>query len=86
MFNPARYADGENPHHQRAVSEWFVRHTFEHFDPLNPKHSVLFVKLTDMPQALFTIGTLDPLLLGDLFMGSRSDLRRVLAKRRLLRE
>ena len=40
-------------------------------DPFDPSLSPLYGDLTDMPQALFTVGTLDPLLDDTLFMASR---------------
>jgi acetyl esterase len=40
-------------------------------DPRNPDVSPLYADLTNMPPALFTIGTIDPLLDDTLFMYSR---------------
>jgi len=40
-------------------------------DPRNPDVSALYADLKNMPQAIFTIGTIDPLLDDTLFMYSR---------------
>ncbi|WP_405976439.1 alpha/beta hydrolase [Streptomyces sp. NBC_00988] len=68
-------------------SHWvrgFVAHAFPGLDDeqlRDPSRSPLFAKLDSLPPALFTVGTLDPLLDDSLFMsarwqvaGSRADL------------
>lgn len=40
-------------------------------DPRNPDASPLYAKLNDMPPAIFTVGTIDPLLDDSLFLYSR---------------
>lgn len=52
--------------------EMFVRHYLLHgHDPLDPDISPLFATLSGLPPALFTVGTMDPLLDDSLFMAVR---------------
>jgi acetyl esterase len=53
--------------------EWFNDHYLSgaDIDPHDPILSPLYADLTDMPPALFTVGTLDPLLDDSLFMATR---------------
>lgn len=52
--------------------EMFVRHYLLHgHDPLDPDISPLFASVARMPPALFTVGTMDPLLDDSLFMAVR---------------
>lgn len=52
--------------------EMFVRHYLLHgHDPLDPDVSPIFAELAAMPPALFTVGTMDPLLDDTLFMAAR---------------
>lgn len=54
------------------VMRWFVNHFVPDASRLaEPDVSPLFADLTGMPPALFTVGTLDPLLDDTLFMASR---------------
>lgn len=65
----------------RAVLESSSLYFRERRDERDPAVSPMFADLTDLPPALFTVGTLDPLLDDSLFMhmrwmaaGNRSDL------------
>lgn len=52
--------------------EWFNSHYIPgNVNPRDPDVSPLYAKLHDMPPALFTVGTIDPLLDDSLFMYSR---------------
>ncbi len=54
------------------VMRWFVNHFVPDASKLtDPDVSPLFADLTGMPPALFTVGTMDPLLDDTLFMASR---------------
>ncbi|CAN5492879.1 N/A [soil metagenome] len=53
------------------IVEWFVDHFLPDTDRRDPDISPLFADLRDMPPALFSVGTLDPLLDDSLFMASR---------------
>lgn len=50
---------------------WFGKHYVGEADTTDPDISPLFAELHDMPPALFTVGTLDPLLDDSLFMYGR---------------
>jgi acetyl esterase/lipase len=50
---------------------WFGKHYAEGRDMTDPDVSPLFANLQGMPPALFTVGTLDPLLDDSLYMYSR---------------
>ncbi|MBW2243914.1 MAG: alpha/beta hydrolase [Deltaproteobacteria bacterium] len=54
------------------IIEWFTNHFVpERGQRRHPDVSPLYASLTGMPPALFTVGTLDPLLDDSLFMASR---------------
>lgn len=53
------------------VMDWFAENYTAGKSRKNPDISPLFADLTDLPLALFTVGTLDPLLDDSLFMHSR---------------
>ena len=53
------------------IMEWFWNHYIGDNDPYEPDISPLYADLTDMPPALFTVGTLDPLIDDSLFMATR---------------
>lgn len=56
----------------QEIIAWFHRHAFpSDIDPTDPDAAPLYADLGDMPPALFTIGTLDPLLDNTLFMAAR---------------
>lgn len=56
----------------RPILEWFHRHAFpSDLDPTDPDAAPLYADLSGLPPALFTVGTLDPLLDNTLFMASR---------------
>lgn len=52
-------------------ADWFVGHYVKQGDLNDPDISPMYADLTDMPPALFTVGTRDPLLDDSLFMYSR---------------
>jgi acetyl esterase/lipase len=54
-----------------ATMRWFYDHYVPTQDRRDPDVSPLYASLHDMPQALFTVGTLDPLLDDTLYMVSR---------------
>lgn len=74
-FTPSVRAWGErNLILSTPIIEWFA----DHFVPdralrSHPDVSPLYAGLHDLPPALFTVGTLDPLLDDSLFMASRWD-------------
>ena len=51
--------------------EWFIDHYLPEMDRTDPDISPLYSDLSDMPNALFTVGTRDLLLDDTLFMHSR---------------
>ncbi|MBR49460.1 MAG: hypothetical protein CL734_04475 [Chloroflexi bacterium] len=51
--------------------EWFIDHYLQDLDRTDPDISPLYSDLSDMPNALFTVGTRDLLLDDTLFMHSR---------------
>ena len=51
--------------------EWFVDHFVPQEKRRDPDVSPLFADLSDMPPALFSVGTLDPILDDSLFMAVR---------------
>ncbi|MCP5069086.1 MAG: alpha/beta hydrolase [bacterium] len=54
------------------IIDWFTNHFVPERDQRrNPDVSPLYANLAGMPPALFTVGTLDPLLDDSLFMASR---------------
>jgi acetyl esterase/lipase len=53
------------------IIEWFTNHFVPPDRRRDPDVSPLYADLCDMPPALFTIGTLDPLLDDNLFMHDR---------------
>lgn len=53
------------------IMQWFGDHYVPAERRMDPDVSPLFADLTNMPPALFTIGTLDPLLDDSLFMHAR---------------
>jgi acetyl esterase/lipase len=53
------------------IMRWFNDHYIPSADPRDPDISPVYADLHDMPPALFTIGTLDPLLDDSLFMHAR---------------
>ncbi len=53
------------------MMEWFVRHYARGGNLHDPDISPMYADLTNMPPALFTIGTRDPLLDDSLFMYDR---------------
>lgn len=53
------------------IIEWFARSFIGDRDPTDPDVSPLYADLSDMPPALFTVGTLDPLIDDTLFMAQR---------------
>lgn len=56
----------------RETIEWFHRHAFPpQLDPTDPDAAPLYADLANLPPALFTVGTLDPLLDNTLFMAAR---------------
>jgi acetyl esterase/lipase len=53
------------------IIEWFTNNFLPHGDRGSPDISPLYGDLTNLPPALFTIGTMDPLLDDSLFMHAR---------------
>lgn len=53
------------------IIEWFTNHFVPEDRRRDPDVSPLYADLRDMPPALFTVGTLDPLLDDSLFMHDR---------------
>jgi acetyl esterase/lipase len=53
------------------IIEWFTNHFVAHERRRDPDVSPLYADLGNMPPALFTVGTLDPLLDDSLFMHTR---------------
>lgn len=53
------------------IVEWFLDHFIPSEHRRDPDASPLFADLRDMPPALFSVGTLDPILDDSLFMASR---------------
>jgi len=56
----------------RDIIDWFHGHTFpSSLDPMNQDAAPMYADLERMPPALFTVGTLDPLLDNTLMMAAR---------------
>jgi len=53
------------------IIEWFHENYVQGADVFDPDISPLYADLSAMPPALFTIGTLDPLMDDSLFMHAR---------------
>lgn len=53
------------------IIEWFHQNYVQGADVFNPDISPLYADLSAMPPALFTVGTLDPLIDDSLFMNMR---------------
>ena len=54
------------------IMKWFINHYLEDdHDRMDPDISPIYASLHDLPPALFTVGTADPLLDDSLFMHSR---------------
>lgn len=57
---------------RRDTMSWFMGHYLPNdVDPRHPDVSPLYAPLHDMPRAMFTVGTADPLLDDSLFMAMR---------------
>jgi len=71
-FTPSvRRWGGRNLILNTPIIEWFTDHFVPRERRADPDVSPLYADLRDMPPALFTIGTLDPLLDDSLFMHDR---------------
>lgn len=70
-MTPSQRQGRDAPLIPTATMEWFYRHFIGDRDPRDPDVSPLFADLRGLPPALFTVGTLDPLLDDSLFMYER---------------
>ncbi len=67
----ARETDERSLNFDRATFEWYVGHFVPAELRQDPDVSPLFARLHELPPALFTVGTLDPVLDDTLFMHAR---------------
>jgi len=67
----ARNWGDENLVISTPIMEWFANAFLGDLDRTDPSISPMFADLSGMPPALFTVGTLDPLLDDSLFMSQR---------------